>query len=210
MAATDAITAIESSLTDLRDDVGNSRVFPVSAVVSSLLRVDSTSAAIPRLLAELTGGARRLDNGDVAWGKTLTQGDQDVSAAHTARAVTALYRAKHANLLTIPQSNLLDSALQYLGDTDPKSLTLDEERIEREDQNGNPSVLVVRHFTPALVLRALAESGHSKSKYEALVRAVMARYDRGAFWWNQAEAPIWMMYQGVSALQAAVLSRGMV
>ncbi|WNG84192.1 hypothetical protein C6A86_011405 [Mycobacterium sp. ITM-2016-00316] len=203
----DAVEIIEANASKLTDYAGRPRVFAITSVICSLVSVNPQSKAIPALIVQLCSGATPQPHG-VAWGQVTMSVPEEASAAHTARAVTALARANNLGILNTGQKAQLDSGLDYLESLDPDDFGLDTESIERS-VDGGTDVLVVRHFTAALVLRTLAESGRSVERHEALSKAVMSRFRDGAFWWN-SEAPIWMMYQGLSALERAVIARAMV
>jgi hypothetical protein len=80
------------------------------------------------------------------------------------------------------------------------------EIVKRTSDDGAREDLAFHHFTPALVVQALARA--ERPDLRALNRAlrlVWERYDpRLHLWaWGNGDVPVWMLVDAISALQAA-------
>lgn len=123
------------------------------------------------------------------------------SVPHTARAIVALHRAAAALPDRRDLRQLAGAAAEWL--CEDVQLDLRSEQIRRT-HNGESDVLVVNHFTPAWVARALMLEGQDPLTSEPLkeaVGAVVECQERGVWKWVDHREPIWMAYQGVSVLR---------
>lgn len=202
------VQEITRSLDLLRDEYGRTPIYALTSLAAGILQVAPSHDSLPGLIDQLVEAA--LDHsGEIFWSTVGDGASHDLrpSIAHTARAVTVLTRAAGPLSLKGKAMRVRDGGLDYLSQFQPGGHDDKfEETIQRRYLD-HPDVLGVRHFTPALVLRALAESRAHVDRYDDLGRGVMRYYKDGAFWWDQHLAPIWMMYQACKALQTATLVR---
>lgn len=137
-------------------------------------------------------------------------GKSEPSTTHTACAVTALTawarRLNDLRLLEIAMSGR--TWLEANAD-----LGLDDEDIRSERADGGEEQLVVRHFTPAWVLRALMDTGADPMDPlpQAALRAVGSYYSHGDALWrwpgSGGSFPVWMTWYGLVSIAAWVGAR---
>jgi hypothetical protein len=187
------------------DHTGRHPVFTLTSCISALVAIDPTHQSLPDLLDLLVAVKIQRKKG-YAWPASSENGS-DPSVAHTARAVTALGRAiaKSPAARKAKYRTAYDEGLDYLLAEDLDKINENQVELIRRDRETARDILQVKHFTSALVLRALAESGEGRHRYREISDAVLDHYRDGAFWWSAKDAPIWMLYQGCASLHAAAL-----
>jgi hypothetical protein len=198
---------VTTGLDLLPDEYGHTPIYGLTSLITGILHFDPENAVLPVLIDQLAEAA--VDHHDEVFWPIVSGapgGEQQPSYAHTARAVTAIARAIKPLRLKDRALRVLDGGLEYLSHFEPGT---DADKLEETIQrthDGQPNLLHVKHFTPALVLRALAESRAHVGRYSDLGHGIMRFYRDGAFWWTQdSQAPIWMMYQACQALQKSAL-----
>ena len=80
------------------------------------------------------------------------------------------------------------------------------ENLEPMDARGVVRDLEIRHFTPALVARALCLADEPRwSRIRSLLDRIWSFYDRGLglFVWSNGDVPIWLQYDAVTATRLA-------
>ncbi|NUP42771.1 MAG: hypothetical protein HOY76_38555 [Streptomyces sp.] len=198
-------------------------------MLRGLLRAAPRSALLPVLRDTLVEGARGDDRrgGLRCWSYRLGAPNGRPSPLHTAQAVVALERAARvlgenaaARAAREDGERWLLACPEASHDTCGDLENLREEI--RRPRTGDPSrheVLNVRHFTAAWVARALLSPGTQevaradgldapwRERLEGAVAAVWARQTGGIWTWDQSDTtglrqPMWMTYQGLSALRA--------
>ena len=129
------------------------------------------------------------------------------SVAHTARAVRVLASVQAIRPASHVQETL-EQAVTWL--MEQRDLHNAYEMIERELQD-RPEVVHVRHFTAALLVKALVSAGVPTS-HPAVSNAVAQIWDSydgtaAALWaWENGDQPIWMTFDAVEALRLASLA----
>ncbi|WP_231626577.1 hypothetical protein [Streptomyces apocyni] len=217
------------------DHAGRDATHVMTSVLRCLLRAAPDAGALPALRDALVEGAvtdaRREHRR--CWARRLSAPHGPPTAVHTAQAVVALDRAARAPGAESPQVRAArEDGVRWLlacpaerHDTCGDLTRLREEiRRPRTDAPGHHEVLNVRHFTAAWVLRALltqtardlalAEGleGAWRERLAGAAAAVWRGQTDGIWTWAGMEAaeprrPLWMTYQGVSALRAHALYR---
>jgi len=129
------------------------------------------------------------------------------SVAHTARAVRVL-----AVMQTMRPSGpvlaALEQAVAWL--IEQRDLHNAYEVIERP-VTGRPELVHVRHFTAALVVKALVSAGvpAAHPSVSSAVAQIWSSYggDTAALWaWDNGDLPIWMTFDAIDALRLANLA----
>lgn len=222
----------EARFTAELDRPGRELTHVVTTVLRGLLRAAPASPLLPLLRDALIAGAvtdpRRGHRR--CWGYRLTPFHGSPSPLHTAQAVVALDRA--ARVLGESQNARDargDGVRWLLACPDaPHDACLDLEnqreeiRRQRSDDPSRSEVLNVRHFTAAWVVRALLTPGaRETAREDGLEEAWRERLDGAALavWRGQSDGiwtwarddagdlrrPMWMTYQGLSALRSHAL-----
>jgi hypothetical protein len=211
------------------DRAGRESTHVVTTVLRGLMRAAPDAAVLPPLREALADGAigdARREHLR-CWGYRLDAPYGLPSALHTAQAVVALDRA--ARVLgedEAVRATREDGVRWLLTCTDaPHHRCQDlrnlreEVRRPRTDDPSRHEVLNVRHFTASWVVRALmtpgarevaAQDGLQKAWRERLdgaAAAVWAGQTDGIWSWGlpdggELRQPMWMTYQGLSALRA--------
>jgi hypothetical protein len=188
------------------DEVGLNRATIVSTILSALAEVSPNSRLVRDLAYRLIEAANYSPNG-ASWGEVFTSGGRE-SVPHTARVVVALNRAAPALQDDSRLSDTVKAGVTWLcQDSLPLSNT--DEQIRRPMGDGMVDVLLVGHFTPALMARALLQGETSDIRDRQLRRAVGEVMDsqRSGIWtWHDGRKPIWMAYQGITVLKEYGLS----
>jgi transcriptional regulator with XRE-family HTH domain len=139
-----------------------------------------------------------------------TLGTSTPSTTHTACAVTALTAwARRLNDL-----RLLEFAMSGRTWLEANAdLGLDDEAIRSERADGGEEQVIVRHLTPAWVLRALMDTGADPTDPlpQAALRAVGSYYSHGDALWrwpgSGGSFPVWMTWHGLVSIVAWVGAR---
>ncbi|MFH8791828.1 hypothetical protein [Streptomyces sp. NPDC017941] len=209
---------------------GLARTHVVTTVLRGLLRAAPDSPAIARLRDELvdrtiTDPARESRR---CWGPTLrptAAHPTRPSPAHTAQAVVALDRtARVLGDEDVNSRSAREDGIRWLlscpvpeheGCADLRN-TQEEVRRPHPQDSWRQEVLFVRHFTAAWMVRALLTPGAwevavAEGREEAwrallsdAVAGVLRQQDDGIWNWDGHDLgrPLWMTYQGLSALRA--------
>ncbi|MEU5093492.1 hypothetical protein [Streptomyces sp. NPDC020996] len=211
------------------DRAGRDSTHVVTTVLRGLLRAAPRCDILPRLRDALVAGAVSDPRREHlrCWGYRLDMPYGLPSSVHTAQAVVALGRA--ARVLGEPAAARAarEDGIRWLlacPDTahhhcrDLKNLR-EEVRRPRTDDPSRHEVLNVRHFTAAWLVRALMSPGARETaardgleeawreRLDGAAAAVWAGQADGLWSWGRAESnglrhPLWMTYQGLSALRA--------
>ncbi|MEU6260919.1 hypothetical protein [Streptomyces sp. NPDC047043] len=213
------------------DRAGRESTHVVTTVLRGLLRAAPGSGVLPQLREALSDGAISDPRRDHlrCWSYRLDPPYGMPSALHTAQAVVALDRA--ARVLDERENAAVRSAREdgvrwLLACTSashhrcPDLRNLREEvRRPRTDDPSRHEVLNVRHFTASWVLRALMTPGARevaaqdgleeawRERLDGAAAAVWAGQTDGIWSWGLTDSgelrhPMWMTYQGLSALRA--------
>jgi hypothetical protein len=133
--------------------------------------------------------------------------DPGASVAHTARAVRVL-----AGVQTIRPAGQVQEALEQAVGwlIEPRDLRNAYEVVERM-ADGVPESVHIRHFTAALVTKALVSAGvpAAHPSVSNAVAQVWSSYggDTAALWaWDNGDLPIWMTLDAIEALRLANLA----
>ncbi|MFF4252391.1 hypothetical protein ACFY1L_14395 [Streptomyces sp. NPDC001663] len=213
------------------DRAGRESTHVVTTVLRGLLRAAPDSGVLPQLREALSDGAISDPRRDHlrCWSYRLDPPYGMPSALHTAQAVVALDRA--ARVLDERENAAVRSAREdgvrwLLACTSashhrcPDLRNLREEvRRPRTDDPSRHEVLNVRHFTASWVLRALMTPGARevaaqdgleeawRERLDGAAAAVWSGQTDGIWSWGFTDSgelrhPMWMTYQGLSALRA--------
>ncbi|WP_405657578.1 hypothetical protein [Streptomyces sp. NBC_00079] len=213
------------------DRVGRESTHVVTTVLRGLLRAAPDSAVLPVLREALADGAISDPRREHlrCWGYRLDRPYGLPSPLHTAQAVVALDRA--ARVLGEDEDEVVRAAredgvrwLLACADAphhrcqDLRNLR-EEVRRPRTDDPSRHEVLNVRHFTASWMIRALMTSGARevavqdgleeawRERLDGAAAAVWAGQTDGIWSWGRPDSselrqPMWMTYQGLSALRA--------
>lgn len=221
-----------TAFTRERDRAGRESTHVVTTVLRGLLRAAPGSDALPPLREVLVDGAIS-DRGREhlrCWGYRLDPPYGPPSPLHTAQAVVALERAgrvlgENAGVRAAREDGVrwLLSCPGSAHHSCPDLENLREEvRRPRPDDPAHHEVLNVRHFTATWILRALLSRGALevarqdglegtwRELVDGAAAAVRAGQRDGIWTWGRGDStelrhPMWMTYQGLSALRAHAL-----
>ena len=225
----DEVALCEARFTHAADRAGRESTHVLTTVMRGLLRAAPHSAALPVLREALLEGA--LDDERRShlrcWGYRLDDPYGRPSPVHTAQAVVALERAAAVLGENAAARGAREDAVRWLlacpeprHDVCRDLANLREEiRRPRSDDPAHHEVLNVRHFTATWLIRALLLPGAQqvaredglmaqwRERLDGAAAAVWAAQNGGVWMWAQGEGyglrqPMWMAYQGLSALRA--------
>ena len=192
-------------------DVGLQSTVVLSSCLSALADIAPTSSRAVQLADALLDGARIAAGGSVdqvAWSSSLSKKGGDPSVPHTARAVVALHKFAAAAMpgkgSGYVESSLAGAAwLRNNADFD-----LFDEPIRRDMVGDKTDEVVVGHFTPAWLARALMITGDlgDLELLRKAVRLTLAHQVNGVWRVRRtSQEPIWMTYQGTAAIREYTL-----
>jgi transcriptional regulator with XRE-family HTH domain len=183
------------------------RPYILTTSLLELSRLDVSEATARRFL-DLLVDLSMDDDGARGWPVVVRDtrlGDSGLSTVHTAAAVRTL--AAWASRLDDDRlRDLAASGRMWL--ERHAELDLDDETLRIETADGGEELHVVRHFTPAVVLRALVEARGDvggpvarQARHQTLAYYVPAL---GLWRWPSSggQFPVWMSYQGIAALRS--------
>ncbi len=205
MSVDEGLGHLEESL----DEFSRTRPYLLSAVLQTAARLRPDAALTGGLVEDLL--AARLDFGGTRlWPEKNEPGlvAPEASPVHTARAVVAL-REYLRSAERDDVRDAVEEATQWLIDrTHPDDGVSEELNRSKPDGRGSTRI-VIRHFTSAWVVRALA--GASKLPLHRLNHALGSLWDRyeagpGLWAWGSGDLPIWMTLDAVTALRSAALA----
>ena len=199
----------EDCLPPGRDPAVLERTYVLTSVIRGLIRTNPQSGRLASLRAALLDGAIR----DPAHGDLLCWPAQMVSerhqglppsVPHTAEAIVTLIRADRVLNDDTHSRAAVNDALRWLAAR--YDLSEQTEQIQRSVADNQAwDTLIVRHFTPAWVARALLLAPPDIPGAETLlmdaVQNVWRAYREGYWEWNRDERPIWMAYQCACVLR---------
>ncbi|MGW0138235.1 hypothetical protein [Streptomyces calvus] len=218
-----------AAFTRERDHAGRESTHVVTTVLRGLLRAAPRAPALPDLREALVDGAISDAGRDHlrCWGYRLHPPYGPPSPLHTAQAVVALERAARVLGESAAVRAAREDGVRWLLSCPdaPHHACLDLENLREEVRRPRPDdpsrheVLNVRHFTATWIVRALLspaalevarQDGLEETWRELLdgaVAAVWAGQQDGIWSWGRGDStelrhPMWMTYQGLSALRA--------
>lgn len=223
------VAGCESRFTLAEDRVGRESTHVVTTVLRGLLRAAPHSPALPELREVLLEGA--LDderrNHLRCWGYRLDAPYGRPSPLHTAQVVVALDRAAKVIGENAAARAAREDGLRWLlscpgprhDACEDLANLLEELRRPRSDNPAHHEVLNVRHFTATWLVRALllpdaqevaradGLQAQWRERLDGAAAAVWAGQRDGVWTWEQGAGnglrqPLWMAYQGLSALRA--------
>jgi len=199
----EAIALSERSL----DQLSRTRTYLLATVLQTVVRLRPDAPLTVQLIDDLL--ATRL-----AFGETLLWPEKNEaglvlpqpSAVHTARAVVSLQEVLRYYGERDDIHEAVGQATQWLTDRVHVDDGVVEELIRpRPDGDGTTRVMI-RHFTSAWVIQALAAAPQVPlSRLHRALRTLWERYDSGlGLWaWGNGDLPIWMTLDAVTALNVA-------
>ncbi|MFE6281617.1 hypothetical protein [Streptomyces sp. NPDC057877] len=218
-----------SGFTRELDRAGRESTHVVTTVLRGLLRAAPRHRTVPRLHEALVDGAISDDRRDHlrCWSYRLGPPYGPPSPLHTALAVVALDRAARVLGETAAARAAREDGVRWLlacRDA-PHHACLDLENLREEvrrprtDDPLRHEVLNVRHFTASWMARALLTPGARevarrdgrtddwRERLDGAIAAVWAGQTDGIWIWGRGDStelrrPMWMTYQGLSALRA--------
>jgi hypothetical protein len=212
----DAVSAFERILTEEADPVGMSRTYVAAASLCGLVRICPGSARLAELRRMLVTGATRDPKHEnlLCWADQLADGRRSglvPSIPHTARAIVALSRAARTRDPDGQAESTVKEGIRWL--VSQGALARQTEQIRRTLDDRRYESVTVRHFTSALVARALMcpEARDVENRDALLIEAVREVWSsqHGGLWeWDNGEHPLWMTYQGLSVLHGYALHAG--
>lgn len=225
----EGLDVLEGMLVPGVDVEGMSRTYVVTAVIRGLLRAAPGSPSLGRLRDELVAGVVRDAEHDdlLCWGYSLDTSSGParqgpVSVAHTAHAVLALARLEKVLGVDDRARHAMEQGVAWL--VRVGTFTHQTEHLRRLHPAHGADHLLVRHFTAALVAKALlgvepmpaadppadpadpalALVAQRRAHLAAAVSRVWELQQEGVWEWDddRQRRPVWMTYQGLSVLAA--------
>ncbi|MGW6055493.1 hypothetical protein [Streptomyces sp. NPDC055189] len=199
---------LEDMLDPAEDPLGMDCTTVLTIVVAALAEIAPGSAGLLRLVHRLADAARpgaaAMGGGTACWGESVHA--VEPSAAHTARAVLALHRAAGALPDGAPFARVAGAGLRWLCGTELE-LRLMDEQLRRPMADGTVDALLVGHFTPAWVTRALLLPGAPEAPelLATTVRSTLDCFKDGTWRWHDGRQPIWLAYQGAVVMREYAL-----
>lgn len=221
-----------SAFTHALDRAGRESTHVVTTVLRGLLRAAPRGDALPPLREALVDGAMSDSGRDHlrCWGYRLDAPYGPPSPLHTAQAVVALERAARVLGENAGVRAAREDGVRWLLSCPdaPHHACLDLENLREEVRRPRPDdparheVLNVRHFTATWIVRALLSRGALevarqdgleetwRELVDGAAAAVRAGQRDGIWTWGRGDStelrhPMWMTYQGLSALRAHAL-----
>ncbi len=206
MSADEGLDLLERSL----DPFSRTRPYLLSAVLHTAGRLRPEAPLTDRLIDDLL--AARLDfDGTRLWPEKNEAGlvAPEPSVVHTARAVVALRDVLRGRDDRDDLREAADEATQWLIDrTHPDDGVAEDLARPRPDGDGTTRI-IIRHFTSAWVVQALAGAPSLPlPRLNLALGSLWDRYDvdQGLWAWGSGDLPIWQTLDAVSALRAAALA----
>lgn len=214
------------------DRAGRESTHVVTTVLRGLLRAAPRGGALPPLREALVDGAISDPVRDHlrCWGYRLDAPYGPPSPLHTAQAVVALERAARVLGESAGVRAAREDGVRWLLSCPdaPHHACLDLENLREEVRRPRPDdparheVLNVRHFTATWIARALLSRGALevarqdgleetwRELVDGAAAAVRSGQRDGIWSWGRGDStelrhPMWMTYQGLSALRAHAL-----
>lgn len=206
--------ALDSMLRPGQDPAVATSTFVAATVLRELARIRPASTRLEQLRSALLAGAIHDPGHDnlLCWSGRLDD-TRAPSEAHTAMAVVALARARRVRGDDNRSRSAFEQASEWLACNRVLENRIDN--IRRPVTPDHRESLQPCLFTAAWVVRALTAVGApvSENATETLDEAIaiILKTQRDGIWaWDDGNQPLWMSYQGVSALQVYALSRWVV
>lgn len=211
----EAADVFESMIAPDGDAIAMRSTYIVSSIIRELARIRPHSPRLAQLRTALLAGAVQDPQHDnlLCWSARLDTSPflaPAPSVAHTALAVVALSRACVVGGDDVKSRSALEQATRWL--ICGHSLGNQTEQIKRPVRQDFWEPLTVRLYTAAWVAKALiaADSCGLPDVGGLLDEAANTIADdqcEGVWQWGDVDRPVWMSYQGMSALQACALRR---
>lgn len=205
----------ESMIAPDGDAAAMTSTYIVSSIIRELARIRPNSPRLAQLRTALLAGAVQDPQHDnlLCWSARLDTSRFRVSApsvAHTALAVVALSRARQVASDDTKSWSALEQAAHWL--TLDRGLGNQTEQIRRPVTEDHWESLTVRLYTAAWVAKALIAADASglpgmESLLDEAANAIVKAQREGIWEWDGGDRPVWMSYQGMSAMQACALRR---
>ncbi|MEJ2889277.1 helix-turn-helix domain-containing protein [Actinomycetospora aeridis] len=195
-------------LESLTSGPARANTFILTSVLEVLARMRPDSAFTRRTVRDLLA-LRQAEGTLGVWPEKTSGavgGRPRPSAAHTARAVIALriLRATGAATDADEVDEAVAAGTQWLLSGSHDDVI--RENLEPKDEHGRVRDLEIRHFTPALVARALClVEDPPWPRIQVLLDSLWSFYDAGLglFVWPNGDVPIWLQYDAVTATRLA-------
>jgi len=205
MSVDEGLGHLERSL----DEFSRTRPYLLSTTLHTCVRLRPDAPLTVGLVDDLL--ATRLDfGGTLLWPEKNEPGlvAPEASPVHTARAVVALREFLRSDERDDVR-DAVEQATQWLIDRTHPDDGVAEELIRSKPDGGGTTRIVIRHFSSAWVIKALA--GAPKLPLHRLNHALASLWDRyeaepGLWAWGSGDLPIWMTLDAVTALRSAALA----
>ncbi len=205
----------ESMIAPDGDPIAMTSTYIVSSIIRELARIRPYSPRLAQLRTALLAGAVQDPQHDnlSCWSARLDASSFRApapSVAHTALAVVALSRASRVAGDDTRSWSALEQAARWL--TLDRSLGNQTEQIRRPVTEDRWESLTVRLYTAAWLAKALIAADACglqgmESHLDSTAMAIAEAQRDGIWEWDGGDRPVWMSYQGISALQACALRR---
>ena len=197
-----AAATIAEAMRENADPLMNSSTYVVATVLEHAPFLGLPEENTLSLISRLVEGAVKTVDG-FHWTESLVRHNEAVaSTALTAQVAIAFQSIERDAELSSRAQDALNGAISWLEKN--ADMTHSSSEVIRYSAEGEQDLNSPKHFTAALVLIALLQSGRGSGKktFEAL-QAVWGRFGKGGVWaWEDGESPIWMTYFGLRALIA--------
>lgn len=206
LSVDEALDLVENSIGEFT----RNRPYLLTTILQTVVRLRPDAPLVARLVDDLL--AARLDFDGVAlWPENSESGLvlPTASTVHTARAVVALRDVLRCRGQRDDVDEAVGQATRWLTDrVHPDDLTVEQLVRPRPDGDGTTRV-VIKHFTPAWVVRALVGAPEVQlPRLNRALDAIWARYDSrlGLWSWTNGDVPIWLTLDALTALHEAALT----
>jgi DNA-binding XRE family transcriptional regulator len=202
----EGLNLVEDSL----DEFSRTRPYLLAVALQTAVRLRPDAPLTTRLIEDLL--STRLDfSGSLLWPEKNEAGlvAPEPSVVHTARAVVALRASLRSRNDGGEVLEAVEEATQWLIDRTHPDDGVFEELIRPKPDGDGTTRIMIRHFTPAWVVQALAAAPQLPlARLNRALRTLWSRYDheRGLWSWGNGDLPIWMTLDAVTALRAATLA----
>jgi DNA-binding XRE family transcriptional regulator len=195
-------------LAESLDEFSRTRPYLLCTALQTVLRLRPDSALADRLIDDLLAARLRM-GGMLLWPEKVEPGltQPEPSVAHTARAVIVLRDVvdKHGrDDVRVAVENAIDWLVDRIHPDDGML-----EELIRPASDGRSTRVVIRHFTSAFVVQALAGVPQvPHARIESALSTLWGRYNRkiGLWAWGNGDLPVWMTMDSVIALRSAALA----
>jgi transcriptional regulator with XRE-family HTH domain len=189
------------------DQFSRTRSYLLATVLQTVVRLRPDAPLALGLIDDLLAARLEFD-GIQLWPEKKEAGLvlPEPSVVHTARAVVALREVLQHHGERDDIEDAIGQATQWLTGRMHRDDGVVEELIRRRPDGAGTTRVMIRHFTSAWVVQALAATPQvPPGRVHRALRTLWDRYDAklGLWAWGNGDVPIWMTLDAVTALNVA-------